>query len=460
MAASAPFPPGFLWGAASASYQIEGAWNEDGKGESIWDRFAHTAGKIHHADTGDTACDHYHRWQDDICLIQSLGLQSYRFSIAWPRILPQGRGWINPSGLDFYSRLVDGLLEANIRPFITLYHWDLPQALEDSGGWTNRDTALAFAEEYTSLVTRRLGDRVQDWITINEPAVAAYLGYWYGNHAPGVQNPAAALAASHHLLLGHGLAVPIIRQNSPGARVGICPNISWGVAASASPADREANRIQNGLWLRWFLDPLYGRQYPADIIADAQRLGYLPPEGMPFVLPGDLEIIAADTDFLGINYYTRTLTRSEIAEEENLPVSVIQAPKNDTDWTEMGWEVYPDGLFHVLAGVYANYQPPALYIMENGASYSDGPSADGRVHDTRRLRYLSAHFSAAQRAIAAGVPLAGYFVWSLTDNFEWAEGYAQRFGIIWVDFDSQKRILKDSALWYRDVIRANRLPQS
>ena len=308
-------------------------------------------------------------------------------------------------------------------------------------------------------MTRRLGDRVHDWITINEPAVAAYLGYWFGNHAPGVQNPAAALAASHHLLLGHGLAVPIIRQNSPGARVGICPNISWGVAASASPADREANRIQNGLWLRWFLDPLYGRQYPADIIADAQRLGYLPPEGMPFVLPGDLETIAADTDFLGINYYTRTLTRSEIAEEENLPVSVIQAPKNDTDWTEMGWEVYPDGLFNVLAGVYANYQPAALYIMENGASYSDGPSADGCVHDARRLRYLAAHFAAAQRAIAAGVPLAGYFVWSLTDNFEWAEGYAQRFGIIWVDFDSQERILKDSALWYREVIAANRLPQ-
>ncbi len=449
------FPPAFLWGAAAASYQVEGAWNEDGKGESIWDRFSHIPGKIKNGDTGDVACDHYHRWAEDVRLMQSLGLKAYRLSISWPRVLPSGRGSVNQAGLDFYSRLVDSLLEAGIKPFVTLYHWDLPQALQDEGGWTVRSTPQAFVE-YTDLITRRLGDRVKHWITQNEPSVAAFNGNWKGEHAPGLQDPAAALAASHHLLLSHGWAVPVIRQNSPGAEVGLSSNVNWATPASPSQADYEAFRQNNGMWVRWFLDPLYGRGYPADRVADAKANRFLPPEGMTFVQDGDLKAIAAPTDFLGLNYYTRFSVRSlAIPEEQNQPRSVIQASHNGSDWTEMDWEVYPEGLFRVLTWLYFDYQPAKIYITENGASYSDGPSADGRIHDERRIRYLASHFEAAQRAMQAGVPLAGYFVWSLMDNFEWGHGFSQRFGLVWVDFKTQERILKDSARWYQKVISEN-----
>ncbi len=278
MAESYSFPPTFTWGAATASYQIEGAWDEDGKGKSIWDRFSHTPGKIAHGDTGDVACDHYHRWQEDIRLMQTIGLKAYRLSIAWPRILPAGRGKVNQAGLDFYSRLVDGLLQAGIQPFVTLYHWDLPQVLQDEGGWAARSTAQAFVD-YTEVVTRHLGDRVKHWITQNEPSVAAWNGYLNGEHAPGLQDPAAAMAASHHLLLSHGWAVPVIRQNSPGAEVGLSSNVNWATPASPSQADYNAFRQNAGLWCRWFLDPLYGRGYPADVVSDAAALGYLASRG-------------------------------------------------------------------------------------------------------------------------------------------------------------------------------------
>jgi beta-glucosidase len=446
------FPSNFFWGAATASYQIEGAWNEDGKGESIWDRFSHTPGKIANGDTGDVACDHYHRWQEDIRLMQAIGLNAYRFSLAWPRILPDGRGKINQAGLDFYSRLVDGLLAAGITPFVTLYHWDLPQALQDEGGWAARSTARAFAD-YTDVATRRLGDRVKHWITLNEPSVSAIVGHLFGEQAPGFRDPAMTLVVSHHLLLSHGWALPVIRQNSPGAQVGLSLNVNWTVPASPSAADYDAFRQSNGMWVRWYFDPLYGRHYPADMVADAIKRGYLPQEGLTFVKENDLEAIAAPTDFLGLNYYTRFLARSQdMPEEQNLSPTVFQAPRNDADWFDMGWEVYPEGLFRVLSWLYFHYQPPKIYITENGCSYSDSPDKDGRVHDQRRIRYLSSHIDAAQRAIQAGIPLEGYFVWSLLDNFEWGHGYSQRFGLVWVDYQNQKRILKDSALWYKQVI--------
>lgn len=451
------FPEDFLWGAATAAYQIEGAWNTGGKGESIWDRFAHTPGKIKNGDSGDIACDHYHRWREDVEIMKKLGLSAYRFSVSWPRVLPSGRGTVNPDGLDFYSRLVDTLLEAGILPFVTLYHWDLPQALQDQGGWLHRSTAEAFVE-YTEVVSRQLGDRVKNWITHNEPSVATYNGHLTGSHAPGIRDIKVALPVSHHILLSHGWSVPIIRQNSPGAQVGIAVSINRILPASPSRADFEANRQGEGMWVRWFLDPLYGRHYPADLVADFIEDGSLPADGLTFVEDGDFKAISTEMDFLGLNYYTRMLSRSEvIPDSQNLPPDVIQAPKDDVHWMEMGWEIYPEGLFEVLSWLYYEYKVNRIYITENGCSFSDSPDESGRVSDKRRIKYLHDHFSAAKRALEKGIPLAGYFVWSLMDNFEWGLGFSQRFGLVWIDFDSQQRILKDSALWYQRVIADNKL---
>ncbi|RMF03323.1 MAG: beta-glucosidase [Chloroflexi bacterium] len=444
------FPNDFTWGCATASYQIEGAWNEDGKGPSIWDTFSHTPGRVKNGDTGDVACDHYHRWAEDIKLMTSLNLQAYRFSISWPRILPQGRGQVNPAGLDFYSRLVDGLLEAGITPFVTLYHWDLPQALQDEGGWANRATAEAFVE-YANVVSRHLGDRVKHWITHNEPWVVAFLGNQVGIHAPGLQDWPTALAASHHLLLSHGWAVPVLRENSPGAEVGITLNTTVAMPATGSAVDYHAARDVDGYMNRWFMDPLYGRRYPADMVAAYRERGYLP-NGLSFIRDGDLEDITAQTDFLGINYYTRTVADESTGSDDP---STRRIPPADTEVTDFDWEVYPDGMFEILCRVHFDYRPPKIYITENGASYSDGPDENGRVHDERRTSFLRRHFAAAHRAIEAGVPLKGYFVWSLMDNFEWAEGYSQRFGIVWIDYPTGQRIPKDSALWYKEVIAAN-----
>jgi beta-glucosidase len=440
------FPQGFLWGTATSSYQIEGAWNEDGKGESIWDRFSHTPGKISDASTGDAACDHYHRWEQDLDLMQELGLQAYRFSISWPRIMPEGRGKINQAGLDFYDQLVDGLLARGITPFVTLYHWDLPQALQDEGGWPLRSTAGAFVD-YADVVSARLGDRVKHWITHNEPWVAAFLGYGMGIHAPGIQDFQQALAASHHLLLSHGWATPIIRANSENAEVGITLSINDVLPASPSPQDYAAAREIDGFTNRWFLDPVYGRGYPTDVVEWFDRVHGA---RLDMVQEGDLAVIAAPTDFLGHNYYTRTLARASVA--DNLP------PTRTTDgseFTEMGWEVAPRSLYRLLNRFHFEYQIPAIYITENGASFPDKVCKEGHVHDDRRQAYLKEHFRAAHDAIQCGVPLRGYFVWSFMDNFEWSFGYTKRFGIVYVDFETQQRIVKESGKWYSSVIAQN-----
>jgi beta-glucosidase len=445
------FPLGFVWGAATSAYQIEGATREGGRAESIWDRFSATPGKVLGGENGDVACDHYHRFRDDISLMKQLSLGAYRFSVAWPRILPRGLGAPNEGGLDFYDRLVDALLQAAITPFVTLYHWDLPQFLEDRGGWPHRDTAKAFVD-FADIVSRRLGDRVRHWITHNEPWCASVLGYWDGLHAPGRKDPAAALAASHHLLLSHGWAVPIVRANSPGATVGITLNLIPPTPASPSAADQDAARQFDASFNRWFLDPLYGRGYPRDALADHVIAGHLATPELPAVQPGDLAAIATPTDFLGVNYYNRAVVRSDaVSEERNAPRTVFLRDES----TDMGWEVYPDGLWEILTRVHREYRPPALYVTENGASYGPSPAPGEHLRDDPRISYLRRHFLAARRALDEGVPLHGYFVWSLLDNFEWDRGYTQRFGITWVDYATQERIPKDSALWYRDVIFAN-----
>jgi len=438
------FPQGFLWGSATAAFQIEGATREDGRGESIWDRFCATPGKVLNGDTGDPACDHYHRWRDDITLMKSLGLQAYRFSIAWPRIIPQGRGQVNPAGLDFYDRLVDGLLDAGIRPFVTLYHWDLPQALEDAGGWPARDTASAFAD-YADVVVRRLGDRVKHWITLNEPWCSAFLGYWTGDHAPGIRE-GPVLAAAHHLLLGHGLALAALRAAYPDVQAGITLNFSPADPASDSDADRAAAWRYDGFFNRWYLDPLYRGAYPEDMLELYARLGQTPP-----VQPDDVRIIAAPMDFLGVNYYSRAVIRDD-PQAGGLRYA---HERPEGEYTHMDWEVHPDSLRRLLERLHAEYAPGVLYITENGAAYPDELAPDGGVHDPDRIRYIARHLVACHDAITAGVPLRGYFVWSLMDNFEWAFGYSRRFGIIYVDYATQRRILKDSALFMRQVIAAN-----
>jgi beta-glucosidase len=445
------FPENFLWGTATASYQIEGAWNKHGKGESTWDRFTHTPGKIKNNETGDVADDHYRLWKKDVGLMKKLGLKAYRFSTSWPRVIPAGRGKVNQKGLDFYSKLVDALLDANITPFITLNHWDIPQKLEEEGGWAARSTAEAFVE-YADLMSRTLGDRVKNWITHNEPAVVAWMGYGTGQHAPGLKDYSISMPVSHHLLLSHGWAVPVIRRNSENGEVGITLNISWAVAASNSRADLDAVRKDEGRWFRWFADPVYGRGYPSDVVVDFEKMGALP-NGLNFVQPGDMDVIATPTDFLGLNYYSRHVHR--VNSPDNDPQIVFAKPHTPENWTEMGWEIEPDGLMGVLSRAYFNYQPRKLYVTENGASYSTPPDEKGNVKDVHRVNYLRTHFAAAHRAIQAGVPLAGYFVWSLLDNFEWSHGYSQRFGIVWVDYETQKRYLKDSAKWYKGVIRKN-----
>jgi beta-glucosidase len=451
MATKYRFPENFLWGTATSSYQIEGAWNEDGKGESIWDRYTHTPGNILDGSTGDVACDHYHRWPEDVALMKELGLKAYRFSISWPRILPEGRGRINQAGLDFYNRLVDGLLEAGIVPVATLYHWDLPQALQDQGGWPARATAEAFVE-YAGVTSRSLGDRIKLWITHNEPWCVSFLSHELGEHAPGWRDRAAAVRAAHHVLLSHGWAVPAIRQNSPDSEVGITLNFEAMVPASASRADRQKALLQDGIYNRWFVSALYGRHYPADVVAYFEPSF---PNGMDFIQPGDFDVIAAPIDFLGVNYYTRAIVRDETA-ADNLPQTVFpDLPKSEMHSgikNPVYWEIYPEGLYHLLNRLHFEYGPAKIYITENGNSFSTGPDENGRVPDVERLNFIRDHMIAARRAMDNGVPLAGYFVWSFMDNFEWAKGYQQRFGVTWVDFDTQQRTLKDSALWYKQVI--------
>ncbi|MEW5870303.1 MAG: GH1 family beta-glucosidase [Chloroflexota bacterium] len=431
------FPPKFLWGAATAAYQIEGAWNADGKGESIWDRFSHTPGRIYNGDTGDIACDHYHLYQQDIALMRSLGLKAYRFSISWPRVLPAGRGAINPAGLDFYDRLVDSLLSANIEPFATLYHWDLPQALHEQGGWPERNTAYAFAD-YAALMVRRLGDRIQHWATFNEPSVVAIDGYLRGEHAPGLKDEKTALQVSHNLLVAHGLAAQAIRSINPKLEVGIVINLWPADPASSSPDDVNAAELAWQLSQTWYLGPLFRACYP---LAAWNAAG----ANAPVVQAGDLALIAQRLDFLGVNYYSRNLVS---AAGQITPVS-------GSEYTEMGWEVHAPALRRLLVRLKNDYPVPPIYITENGAAFADHLTPEGQVHDPRRLSYLREHFIQTHLAMQDGVDVRGYFVWSLFDNFEWAHGYSKRFGLYYVDYATQQRILKDSGKWYSSVISSS-----
>jgi beta-glucosidase len=439
------FPDGFLWGAATAAYQIEGAWDEDGKGPSIWDTFSHTPGRVANGDTGDLACDHYHRWREDIALMRELGLTAYRFSVSWPRVLPDGDGVVNGPGLDVYDRLVDGLLDAGIMPCLTLFHWDLPQALQDQGGWGSRTTIDAFVR-YADVVSARLGDRVPMWITHNEPSVVAVDGHVVGEHAPGLRDPALGIRVAHHLLVSHGLAVPAIRANAPAADVGITINVWPQTPASEDPLDVAAAERVYEAEAGWYLDPLYGKGYPSATLAEYELRGWAPE-----VREGDLEAIAVPTDFLGLNYYSRALVRHD-PEEEPWRASSID---EDGEVTDTGWLVVPEGLFDLLTRVHHDHGPPAVHVTENGAAFPDVVGPDGAVHDDRRVAYLREHLRACARAIADGVPLRGYFAWSLLDNFEWAEGYAKRFGIVRVDFETLERTVKDSGWFYRDTIATN-----
>lgn len=433
----------FVWGAATSAYQIEGAVAEDGRLPSIWDTFCRVPGAIDNGDTGDVACDHYHLWRQDIGLMRELNIQAYRFSIAWPRVLPEGTGTVNAAGLDFYDRLVDGLLAEGIRPFATLYHWDLPQAVQDRGGWPSRETAFAFAE-FASVIAARLGDRVADWFTVNEPLCSAWIGHLEGTMAPGVRDITQAVPAAHHLLLGHGLATSALRNMSRGpVRVGAVLNLSPCEPASQDEHDVAAAVRADGHTNRWWLDPLHGRGYPADMI---EVYGVEPP-----VRHGDLETIAQPMDHFGLNYYFRQVVTDD---PEGPPPRAALVSVPDWTLTAMGWEVYADGLEQLLRRVHEEYHVPRIYVTENGSAWPDEIEPDGRVQDKERIEYLEQHLEAAGRAVRAGAPLAGYFAWSLLDNFEWAYGYAKRFGLVHVDYETQRRTIKASGYRYADIIRS------
>ncbi|MFE2977213.1 GH1 family beta-glucosidase [Streptomyces sp. NPDC059258] len=434
-------PADFTWGVATAAYQIEGAVAEDGRSPSIWDTFSHTPGKVDGGDTGDIACDHYHRVPEDIGLIKQLGADAYRFSVAWPRVVPGGDGPVNKAGLDFYDRLVDGLLEAGVTPFATLYHWDLPQVLQDRGGWTVRETSEHFAA-YASQVVERLGDRVKDWATLNEPLCSAWIGHLEGRMAPGLTDLTAAVRASYHLHLGHGLAVKAIRAASSDARIGIVNNLSPIEPASTSEADRAAARRADGHINRWWLDPILGRGYPQDMV---EEYGVELP-----VREGDLETIAAPLDWMGLNYYFRQIVT---ADPDGTAPRAKQVSVPGARLTHMDWEVHAEGLEQLLLRLTEKYGVQRIYVTENGSAYEDVVAADGSVHDPERVRYLEEHLAACARAVAKGAPLAGYFAWSLMDNFEWAYGYDKRFGLVHVDYATQRRTVKSSGLRYAELVR-------
>jgi len=427
------FPRGFAWGVATSAYQIEGAAHEDGRGDSIWDEFCRRPGAIKDGSNGDRACDHYHRVDEDVALIASLHVHAYRFSIAWPRVQPLGEGAWNEKGFAFYDRLVDALLARDIAPYLTLYHWDLPQALQDKGGWVSRDTTLRFAE-YAAEVGRRFGDRAASIATHNEPWVVAILGHEAGIFAPGLRSRKTAMQVAHHLLLSHGIALDALRSQRCRAPLGIVLNQSPIHAATDSPEDMAKARLDDGLTIRWYMDALLRGRYPDDVLS---FLG----EDAPCVLEGDMDVIHRPLDFLGINYYTRNVSGT------GAPLGPVQSGREVTD---MGWEVFPGGLTELLERLHADYRLPPIYITENGAAYADR-LVDGRVADVDRIRYLRSHIAAMADALEAGVDVRGYFVWSLIDNFEWADGYSRRFGIVHVDYDTQRRTLKDSAIWYREL---------
>ena len=439
------FPADFLFGAATASYQIEGAVAEDGRAPSIWDTFSRTPGKVKNGDHGDVACDHYHLWAQDLDLMKTLGFNAYRFSVAWPRVVPAGRGAVNAKGLDFYDRLVDGCLARGLSPHVTLYHWDLPQALQDEGGWMRRETAYAMAD-YARAVAQRLGDRVASWATHNEPFCAGFLGHAFGMHAPGLYDLEGSLVAVHHLLLSHGLSVQAVRGVLPRARVGIVNNPAPIHPATDRPEDHAAARRMDAMRNRLFFDPVFGLGYPEELEGRRGGAGHLEAA----IRPGDLAVMAQPIDWVGVNFYNRHLVT--YAPEDH---GFVQARfvKTDEPHTALGWEVYPDALREVLVRIHRDWKPKALVVTENGAAYEDVAGAGDRVEDEDRRRYLESHLAACRDALREGVPLQGYLVWTLVDNFEWAEGYAARFGIVRMAVPGGPRMVKASGEWYGRFLR-------
>ncbi|HPD00239.1 MAG TPA: GH1 family beta-glucosidase [Acetivibrio sp.] len=439
------FPEDFIWGAATAAYQIEGAYNEDGKGESIWDRFSHTPGNVFEGHTGDVACDHYHRYEEDIQLMKELGIKSYRYSISWPRIFPDGKGKPNEKGLDFYKRLTNLLLENGITPAVTLYHWDLPQKLQDIGGWANRDVTDYFTE-YSEAIIRNLGDVVPMWFTINEPFIISFLGHLFGNHAPGIKDINVTLQVAHNLLLSHGKVLKIYREMNQKGRIGIALNFSFKYPASKDPADIAAANLAFGVFGRWFLDPLYKGQYPEDVLKYYENMG------VPFSYSQeDLKLISQPMDFLAFNYYSSDF----IKHDDKQGFASIDPKPGKFEKTEMNWIVYPQGLYDLIMYLDREYGKPNLIISENGAAYKDEINSNGRIEDVKRTKYLIDHLTQVHRAIEDGANMNGYYLWSLMDNFEWSYGYSKRFGIIHVDHETQKRIIKDSGYWYKETIANN-----
>ncbi len=447
------FPKDFFWGTATAAYQIEGAWKEDGKGESIWDRFAHNPGKIKNGDTGDVACDSYHRWADDIALMRAMNLNSYRFSLSWPRIQPSASGAANSKGVDYYSRLVDALLQARIRPFVTVYHWDLPQALDDAGGWPNRDTASRFAD-YVDLVARSLGDRVSDWSLFNEPSAFCDLGYLEGTHAPGHKSLFDFLRATHTVNLAQGAGFRALKAARPSARVGTAFSMSACEPATDSQQDKIAAERAHAITNLWFLETALKGQYP-------DALAFLPESAMG-IQSGDLEKMKAPLDFIGVNLYYRTIASAP---------SVVERLTNTQEWlfpvkmnggeqgpkTDMGWEIWPQALYDMVTWITRDFSRPVIEITESGCSFNDGPDANGVIRDERRIRYHRRYLQALSQAMTEGADVRGYHAWSLMDNFEWAEGFSQRFGLAYTDFKTLQRTIKDSGRWYAKVAAENRV---
>ena len=429
----------FIWGVATSSYQIEGAANEDGRGKSIWDTFCKVPGKVANFDNGDIACDHYHRFKEDLDLMKWMGVKAYRFSVAWPRVIPDGVGRVNEMGLDFYDRLIDSLLEREIAPWLTMYHWDLPEALQLRGGWNNREVVEWFGE-YGEVLTSRFGDRVKNWMTLNEPLCSAWLGHLYGDMAPGIKDLQTALNVSHNLLMSHGLACQVIRSNVSEANVGIVINVTPAVPATDSQVDSNAAQLADGFDNRWFLDPVFGRTYPADVI---DALG-----ASPEIHSGDMELIAQDLDFLGVNFYFR---QTVAADQNSKPLPIRSVNRENVKKTAMNWEVHPQAFEEILLRISKEYSPKAIYITENGSAWND-EVINGEIIDDERIDYLVRHLDAMRSARSQGAPILGYFAWSFLDNFEWAYGYEKRFGLIYVDYKTQTRTPKKSALFYRQLL--------
>ena len=443
------FPEKFIWGIATSSYQIEGAPTAGGRGPSVWDIFSHTHGKIKNNDNGDVACDHYHLYQDDIKLMKDLGVNAYRFSIAWPRIFPKGtEKTVNQKGIDFYDSLVDTLLENDIKPFATLNHWDMPQGLEDLGGWTNRQVVNEFVK-YGYYTSKHLGDRVIDWITHNEPWCISFLGYIEGRKPPGLKNEwAKSLATAHHLLLSHGKVITEIKNNVKNAKVGITLNLNTAIPASDSDYDKKACDFYDSQLNRLYLDPLYNQKYPEILFNGLKEKNLIKDDDLKYIKEGDLQIISTRTDFLGVNYYSRAVIRNEEVDESiNSTKNVEMGPK-----TDFGWEVHPPGIYDLIMKLHKDYNVIDIIITENGCSYGDSPDQNNKINDINRINYHDSHISQVLKAVADGAPCTGYFAWSLMDNFEWAEGYSQRFGLIWVDFKTLERIPKESYYWYKNFL--------